>query len=107
MRAAIGCQNPPCVRQKLEFLAHYAALYCDRVFVPLPLINPDSLDTSGKKSALEESIRTLGVLRPVIEAGFVSPVTMTTSHCVHMGPMIKKTRSIVNRAAKDLRSDAL
>jgi hypothetical protein len=48
MRAAIGCQNARCVRQKLEFLAHYAALYCDRVFVPLPLINPDSLDTSEK-----------------------------------------------------------
>jgi hypothetical protein len=84
MRAAIGCQNPPCVRQKLEFLAHYASLYCDRVFLPLPLLGSRPRSTPEQKAALQESIRALGILRPVIEAGLVRPVTMTTSHCKHI-----------------------
>jgi hypothetical protein len=32
---------------------------------------------------------------------------MTTSHCIHMGPMIKKTSRIVSLAAEDLRSEAI
>ena len=107
MRAAVGCQNPPCVRQKLEFLAHYASLYCDRVFLPLPLVGAGSHSSGEEKSALEESIRALNILRPVIEAGFVRPVTMTTSHCEHMGPFIKKTRRLIMLAAEEFRWDAM
>jgi hypothetical protein len=107
MRAAIGCQNPPCVRQKLEFLAHYASLYCDRVFLPLPLLGSRPRSTPEQKAALQESIRALGILRPVIEAGLVRPVTMTTSHCKHMLPFVKETRRIIELAASDLQSDAM
>ena len=106
MRASVGCQSPPCVRQKLEFLAHYSTLYCDRVFLPLPLTGSRSWTTGERKEALEESIRSLGILRPAIEAGYIRPVTMTTSHCVHMSPVIRKTSRIVSLASRDFQRDA-
>jgi hypothetical protein len=106
MRAAVGCQNPPCVRQKLEFLAHYASLYCDRVFLPLPL-SAGSWSTRERREALEESIRALGILRPAIEAGYIRPVPMSTTHCVHMLPFVKKTSKMVYRAARDFQSEAM
>src|SRR6267154_5718044 len=52
MRAAIGCQYPPCVKQRLEFLAHYASLYCDRVFLPLPLLNITRAAVPEQRAAL-------------------------------------------------------
>lgn len=108
MRAAIGCQSPPCVRQKLEFLAHYASLYCDRVFLPLPLTGEGSKEPQkSQKAALEESIRALGILRPAIEAGLIRPVTMTTRHCKHMGAFIQETREIIKLAAHDLWLDSI
>ncbi|MGA8270842.1 MAG: hypothetical protein WB919_04730 [Candidatus Sulfotelmatobacter sp.] len=107
MRAAVGCQQPFCVRQKLELLAHYAALYCDLVFLPLPFVSSNENSVSEQKAALEESIRNLGILRPVIEAGLVRPVTMTTSHCRHMLPLVKMTHRFVLDAAKDLRWNAM
>jgi hypothetical protein len=107
MRAAIGCQYPPCVRQKLEFLAHYASLYCDLVFLPVPLSGSKGRSVAEQKVALEESIRSLGILRPVIEAGLVRPVTMTTSHCRHMLPVVKMTSKFALSAARDLQSVAM
>jgi hypothetical protein len=107
MRAAIGCQYPPCVRRKLEFLAHYASLYCDLVFLPLPLYGSKKDSIPEQKAALEESIRTLGILRPAIEAGLVRPVPMTTRHCRHMLPFFRETRDIIDAAANDLQADAM
>jgi len=107
MRAAIGCQQPFCVRQKLEFLAHYASLYCDLVFLPLPLFGSRGGGVAEKQASLERAICSLGVLRPVIEGGLVRPVTMTTSHCRHMLPFIKDTKRFVDAVVNDLQSDTM
>jgi hypothetical protein len=107
IRAATGCQYPRCVRQKLEFLAHYASLYCDLVFLPLPLSGERTDSVPEKKAALEECIRSVGILRPVIEAGLVRPVTMTTSHCMHILPLVKRVSKFALSAAVDLQSRAM
>jgi hypothetical protein len=72
MRAETGCQEPSCVEQKLEFLAHYASLYCDLVFLPLPLYGSAPRRLPDQRASLAQSIRSLGVLRPVIEGGLVA-----------------------------------
>ena len=107
MRADIGCQEPFCVRQKLEFLAHYATLYCDLVFLPLPLFGHKGQRLAEQRDALERSIRSLGILRPVIEGGLIRPVTRTTSHCIHMLPFVKDTKRFVDAVTNDLQSDTM
>jgi hypothetical protein len=82
-RADCGAFN--CRLEKLDLLGRYAALYATKVFLPLPLSNPEKL-SSKFEAAREVSEASLPLLRlrPLIDAGFVFPVVMRSFHrCEH------------------------
>lgn len=105
MRGAVGCQYLPCVQQKMQFLAHYAALYADTVFVPLPLLLKPTQSKPERREALYESVRALTILKPVIEAGLVRPVTMSTLHCNRHLASVKKLKKLIDQSADELQAD--
>jgi hypothetical protein len=84
MRGDSGCSEPSCRSAKLNFLARYAAMYAEQVFLPLPLENPGF---GGSKENLRQSliqtVMSLLELRPLVEKAIVKPVTRVMHYCEH------------------------
>jgi hypothetical protein len=107
MRAESTCWDWDCRIQKLDFLGRYAALYANKITVPLSLREPSEVrDIDWAKSLLLHSGLTLLRLRPLIDQGYVVPAVMITRHCActrdWIGKMIQLTHDGADDAAHDL-----
>lgn len=111
IRADAGCGELFCRLQKIDFLGRYAALYANRLILPLPLQHPSKID--GNNESARQLINTslaLLRLRPLVDAGIVLPVTMRSFHrCEHehawAGRLIEAMHHIAIEAARDSRRD--
>lgn len=108
LRADSTCHHYPCRTSKLDFLGRYAALYANNVIVPLPLSSPDNAAKRLVDAThdLSQSIQSLLQLRPLIDAGLITPVIMKSFHCVHTYEWAHKMIEAVHRAAMGLAKDS-
>jgi hypothetical protein len=92
LRGDIGCWEPDCRAAKIDFLNRFAALYANKVAVPLVLSSPDRAleHPTAAAAALSHSLLTLLRSRPLIEAGIIQPTVMSTSHCSHEVEEVRK-----------------
>jgi hypothetical protein len=84
--APYPCAGIDCRLAKARELAQFAAFYSDRVFINNGLLkfswrDGDSLD-EDRLGFLDE-LEVIVVLRPLIEAGLIVPITPTTTLCFH------------------------
>jgi hypothetical protein len=101
LRAQTTCKNYPCRLAKFDFLGRYAALYANNVMFPLPLSPPSKLRSVAKaKDELHYSALALLRLRPLVDAGVITPVVMTTRHCSHTMKWTRKMVEIVHEVSK-------
>lgn len=104
------CGAYACRMQKLDLLGRYAALYANRVILPLYMSDPEKL-SNEKAAAREVSEAALALLRlrPLIDAGLVFPVVMVSFHCVHTKEwcetMTHLVHDVADHAAKDLQDE--
>jgi hypothetical protein len=83
-----GCALPQCRASRAETIARYAALYADRVVVPMPLVEPTTYCRPTTNEA-EFSLRTLtmgtvlslNTMRPVLDVSLVEIVTPLLHFC--------------------------
>jgi hypothetical protein len=103
IRADAGCGELPCRLEKLDFLGRYAALYANRVILPLPLQDPAKVKhkEEAANQLLNSSFAILR-LRPLVDAGLVFPVTMRSFHsCEHSLAWATETIEVMHAAADD------
>jgi hypothetical protein len=88
LSGAAGCAAPPCRVRNAQILARYAALYADKVFAPVPLINPhtqkrpgDSNGEFGVRLSMTGTALSIHEMRPAIEAGMVEVITPQLHFC--------------------------
>jgi len=109
LRAGL-CGAFECRMEKLDLLGRYAALYANRVILPLHLSDPAKFD-DPKRAAGEVAEASLAFLRlrPLIDAGLIVPVVMVSFHCVHTQEWCSRMTDIVHKvadeAAKDMQGD--
>ena len=106
IRADSGCQEPECRIHKLDFLARFSALYATSLILPLQLTHPDDAKKIERvRGQLYLTLTSMFVMRPLIEQGLATPVTMTTKHCEHVDAFIRDMSEFVHQmaswAAKD------
>jgi hypothetical protein len=100
IRGDSTCDEPRCRIIKLDFLARFSALYATEVSVPLILRDPDTVDSVREaKKLLSLASFTLLRLHPLITSGIVKPVTMRTTHCEHILPVMTEMSSLVHMMA--------
>jgi hypothetical protein len=84
LRASAGCSETGCRSERIDFLGRYAALYANKVTMPVPLVSPKKLDDAAEaRRRLTDAALPILQLRPVISCGIVRPVVMVTRHCEH------------------------
>lgn len=103
IRADAGCGELPCRLEKLDFLGRYAALYANRVILPLPLQDPAKVEHKEQAAyQLFNSSLAILRLRPLVDSGLVFPVTMRSFHnCEHSLVWANETIEIMHAAAYD------
>jgi hypothetical protein len=111
LRGGADCGEYFCRMQKVDVLGRYAALYANRVILPLPLQDPSKVDseTDAARQVSHASFALLR-LRPLIDAGLVFPVVMRSFHrCEHAlewtNRMIEFIHWVARDAAKDFQRD--
>ena len=84
MRGETSCGEYGCRVEKLDMLGRYAALYANRIIIPLPLTDPSTMDGS-EAAAQEVSQAALALLRlrPLFDAGILYAVIRRSFHCPH------------------------
>lgn len=104
-----GCSEPNCRSGRAGLLARYAALYADKVVVPMELIDPHRTERP-KTSIAEFELRswTLGTvlcihaMRPVVDAGLVTIVPPELHFCKECAAHALRKIRRVSRAANNL-----
>lgn len=104
-----GCSEAGCRSGRAELLARYAALYTDKVVVPVELVDPHRSERP-KTPAAEFELRnwTLGTvlclhaMRPVIDAGLVAIVPPELHFCRDCAAHALRKIRRVSRAANNL-----
>ena len=109
LRADSTCCHYPCRASKLDFLGRYAALYANNTILPVPL---ESLEESEPhvddiERDLSRTVQSLLQLRPLIEAGIITPVVRKSFHCAHTREWAGKMIDTVRSVAEDLARDAM
>jgi hypothetical protein len=104
------CGAYPCRMQKLDLLGRYAALYANRVILPLYLSDPAKVKSANQAAReVSEAALPLLRLRPLVDAGLVFPVVMVSFHCVHTKEWCDMMSSLVHdvadHSAKDLQEE--
>lgn len=101
LRADSTCAHLPCRTSKLDFLARYAALYANNVILPLPLSLPEEVRTQPREMVfdLSRSVQSLLHLRPLVEAGVITPVVRRSFDCVHTYEWAGEVIQATHRAA--------
>ncbi len=75
LRGDSGCSSWGCHTRKAEALARYAAIFCDRLIVPLNVsAHAESMSQNDQRYALARGLLAVVEMRPVIDAGIVKPV---------------------------------
>jgi hypothetical protein len=104
------CGAYECRMEKLDLLGRYAALYANKVMLPLHMSDPAKIK-DHRRAALEVAEASLAFLRlrPLIDAGLVFPVVMISFHCVHTKDWCDQMSDLVYdvawQAAKELQDD--
>jgi hypothetical protein len=81
-RGDSGCVHYPCRTAKLNRVSRYAALYAQKVYLPLPLSHPDACDGPDEaRSRLESVIPTILHFAPLIRANIVRPIVTSMHYC--------------------------
>jgi hypothetical protein len=76
------CGHWPCARSKLASLARYAALYADRLLLPLKVPPPGRIEDSvWSRDGVAFTIKEILLLRPLVESGIVTLVTPDFHFC--------------------------
>jgi hypothetical protein len=110
LRADSTCGRFECRSEKLDFLGRYAALYANKVMLPLPISSPDKAfqDPEKARSDLSRAIQSLLHLRPLINAGIVVPIVRRSRHCIHTkkwaATMMEAIQAASVRSARDASS---
>jgi hypothetical protein len=82
MRGDSGCCQVECRTTKLTVLKHYAAMYADCVYCPMPVANPSLVESRETiHDGLIQTVVSLLELRPLIESGRVRPLVSTGHYC--------------------------
>ncbi len=103
-----GDTCPYCRSEKLDFLGRFAVLYSDQLILPLPLEKPSRVKSSvTARRELQQTVESLLHLEPLINAGIVAPAVMTTTHCEHKGPVMKKIIELTHFIAEGLAEEHL
>jgi|GEM_PF-5299626 hypothetical protein len=74
LRGQAGCSSFRCRSRKIELVGRYAALFCDRVVLPLHIHTSATTDLPAVRRMFHVNINALVELRPLIEAGIIVPV---------------------------------
>ena len=104
------CGGYLCRMQKLDLLGRYAALYANRVILPLHMSDPSKVKNADQAAhELSEAALALLRLRPLLDAGLVFPVVMISFHCVHTkewcDTMTSLVHDVADHAANDLQAE--
>jgi hypothetical protein len=100
IRGDSTCQAARCRSIKLDFLARFSALYATEVSVPVILSHPDKVDSAtDAKRLLGLASLTLLRFHPLITNGIVKPITLITTHCKHVLPIVTQMNSFVRLMA--------
>jgi hypothetical protein len=107
LRGSSGCADWECRLGKIDVLARYAALYCDKAIVPIKLRLPDAKSHSpaGPLSPyyhLEGSLLSVIRLRPLIEADLVLLVPEDLHFCEKHWDQAVPEHKEISRAARRL-----
>ena len=80
-------------------MGRYAALYANKVILPLSLNKPSNVDDASQ-AVHELSFASLSLLhlRPLLDAGVVYPVVMRSFHCEHTTKWCDEMVDVVHRA---------
>ena len=105
LRGDSGCAVWDCRRRKLEFMARYAALYCDHLVVPLQLghnLPRQSDERRFAASVLSEVVE----LRPLIKAGVITlipeGIALCREHAAEADSDISRFQQIADTIAERL-----
>ena len=82
IRGDSGCSDVSCRAKKVDTLSRLAALYADRVALPVPLQHPDFNDhVEVVRTGVMRSVVSILEMRPLVEAGVVIPVAPALHYC--------------------------
>ena len=81
-RGDTGCSSWACHIKKADILARYAAIFCDRLVVPLDIASHFAyLSQSDQRYGLVRGLLSVVEMRPVIDAEIVIPVRAAHYYC--------------------------
>jgi hypothetical protein len=97
LRGDSGCSHPECRLGRVDHLGRYAALYSDRILLPLQLhIHCPKGKEDHFRHSLADSIQRILSLRPVIEAGMIRPIPDGLHYCeTHLRQAVPEYEQIV------------
>jgi hypothetical protein len=105
IRGDSGCFSPTCRLPKIQALARYIALYCDRAVIPIRL-QPVGMDMDHAGETLDR-IRLMGgilgimELRPLIESGLAVLIPEELRLCEeHWNKFVPERKKIINTARR-------
>lgn len=106
MRASRSCANWSCRVARIELMARYAALYCDRVVVPINIEPPDpssnGMHETIARMSMASTVAEIITLRPLIEERLAVLVPEELHFCErHWDERVPEHKRIV-RAANGL-----
>jgi hypothetical protein len=95
-----------CARDKVRSLARYAALYCDRIILPFPGLDPVPRDSHHWRAGITERLFFLQELRPVLEANIVQ-LFRPFHFCAEHWSIYSRTTAPIRRRAEKLYRERL
>lgn len=109
LRGESDCGMFHCRAERLDVIARFAALYATRVILPLAISPPDQNSIDQTARQLSHSALVLLRLRPLIDAGVIRPVVMSTPVCDctrnWVDEMFDVVFSIADETAEDLQKE--
>ena len=103
MRGDSGCVERSCHLNKVAALSRYAALYCDRVFVPFRISqHSHGADDFDERYDFTRDVHSLLQLRPLIEAGIVILQPESLGLCSECLRRLLPSSPAVQRATEEL-----
>jgi hypothetical protein len=104
LRGLGGCSSPKCRLKKTRMISRYAALFCDRVVLPVHLHPFDENEPiESVQDAFETTVLSLLELRPLIEANIINLVP-ELDFCPECQPNKFPSSAIIIKAAETLKA---
>jgi hypothetical protein len=109
LSGAGGCPALSCRTERAQLVARYAALYADRVIVPMNLLNPrhyqrpqNSEREADLRYELAGTLLIIHEMRPAIEADLISVITPELHFCQDCAAKALERIGRIRRAAQEL-----